>query len=223
MGPHSKQSPNSHPDGTVRASGPPTARLDITSFVPTVHKLFAAGLAPATKIAYKSGEFAIDRSALMPSLHQSQHLRRSCCCSLVFCTSNNWHMVLLKSYLAAVRYKQVSQGMGNANNSAMTQLEYVLKGVKKATPARSRHRLPITPDILRRLKQVWQQNPTPRNVKMSLFFRLPALQRDCATVRELVTSEQLLKYYIKFQKPCYKVWYFAQYYSGSSSCRIATK
>ena len=46
---------------------------------------------------------------------------------------------------------------------------------------------------------------------MSLLFWLPVLQiaRDCVTVRELVTSEQLLKYYIKSHKPCYKVWYFA--------------
>ena len=56
--------------------------------------------------------------------------------------------------------------MGSPNIGAMPQLEYVLKGVKKATPASSRRRLPITPDILLRLRQVWQQDPKPRNAKM---------------------------------------------------------
>ena len=56
--------------------------------------------------------------------------------------------------------------MGNPNISTMPQLEYVLKGLKKATPASSRRRLPITPDILLRLRQVWQQDPKPHNAKM---------------------------------------------------------
>ena len=52
--------------------------------------------------------------------------------------------------------------MGNPSISAMPQLEYV---IKKATPASSRRQLPITPDILLRLRQVWQQGPKPHNAK----------------------------------------------------------
>ena len=54
-GPHSKQDLNFHPNSTDRASDPPTAGLDITSLVPTVHKLFVAGLVLSTKRAYHSG------------------------------------------------------------------------------------------------------------------------------------------------------------------------
>ena len=50
----------------------------------------------------------------------------------------------IKSYLAAVRYEQISRGMGNPNIYLMPQLEYVIKGTKKATPASARCRLPIT-------------------------------------------------------------------------------
>ena len=72
----------------------------------------------------------------------------------------------IKSYLAAVRYEQICRGMGNPNISAMPQLEYVLKGAKKSTPASSRRRLPITPHILSKLKEVWQLEPKKRDAKM---------------------------------------------------------
>ena len=68
-----KTPPNFHPVGADRASGPPTA--------------------PATKRAY-TGELAINSSAPMSSSHHFQHLRKSCYCSLVFCTSNNWYKEL---------------------------------------------------------------------------------------------------------------------------------
>ena len=72
----------------------------------------------------------------------------------------------IKSYLAAVRYEQIARGMGNPHIHAMPQLEYVLKGAKKATPASTRCRLPIMPEILQRLRQVWQRDPNPRDSKM---------------------------------------------------------
>ena len=84
-------------------------------------------------------------------------------CTQKYITRRQRGMHLHPPYPPRIRH---CQGMGNAKISAMTQLEYVLKGVKKATPGRSRYWLPITPDILRRLKQVWQQDPIPRNVKM---------------------------------------------------------
>ena len=43
---------------------------------------------------------------------------------------------------------------------------YVLKGVKKATLASSRARLPITPSILSCLKRVWKQETNRRDAKM---------------------------------------------------------
>ena len=72
----------------------------------------------------------------------------------------------MKSYLAAVRFEQISQGMGNPSIGLMPKLEYVLKGAKKKTPASVRQRLPITPQILLKLKQVWQKNPGKRDAQM---------------------------------------------------------
>ena len=72
----------------------------------------------------------------------------------------------IKSYLAAVRYEQISRGMGNPNIYLMPQLEYVIKGTKKATPASARCRLPITPEILGKLRRVWHKETRARDAKM---------------------------------------------------------
>lgn len=62
----------------------------------------------------------------------------------------------VKSYLAAVRYVQIAQGFGDPRMGDMPQLEYVVKGMKRTAPPRSgRTRLPITPEILVKLKRVW--------------------------------------------------------------------
>ena len=48
----------------------------------------------------------------------------------------------------------------------MTQLEYVLKGLKRKSQTTSRTRLPITLDILKRMRQVWQHHSAPGDAVM---------------------------------------------------------
>ena len=140
--------------------------MDITTLVPTVHKLFAAGLAPSTKRAYKSGGVRYQKFCADAKLTPFPTSEKVLLLFVGFLHQQQLAHGTIKSYLAAVRYEQIAQGMGNPNISTMPQLEYVLKGLKKATPASSRRRLPITPDILLRLRQVWQQDPKPHNAKM---------------------------------------------------------
>lgn len=64
----------------------------------------------------------------------------------------------IRSYLSAVRHLQISQGMPDPSLSGFCQLEYVLKGIRRGGAALpKRHRLPITPDILRLIHQKWSQ------------------------------------------------------------------
>ena len=72
----------------------------------------------------------------------------------------------VKSYLAAIRYEQIRQGMDNPEIHNMPRVEYVLKGVKKATPVSARRRRPVTPTILMALKREWQQRGKARDAKM---------------------------------------------------------
>ena len=73
----------------------------------------------------------------------------------------------IKSYLAAVRHSQIALGLGDPHAGDMPQLEYVSKGAKKMTASRSaRPRLPITPGILRQLRQFWQARPNRHDALM---------------------------------------------------------
>ena len=72
----------------------------------------------------------------------------------------------VKNYLSAVRHAQIALGLGDPDMSKMPQLEYVVKGLKRNTSTIKRTRLPITPDILRRLKGIWQSWQNQRDASM---------------------------------------------------------
>ena len=69
----------------------------------------------------------------------------------------------VKSYMVAVRFEQISRGMGDPRIGQMPQL---VKGFKRKTPNSTRCRLPITPEILKKLRQVWDQSPQKRDAQM---------------------------------------------------------
>ena len=71
-----------------------------------------------------------------------------------------------KSYLAPERYVQISRGMGDPGFGKMPQLEYIMKGKKRRAPKAVRRRLPITPEILRKLREVWNQSLVLQDAKM---------------------------------------------------------
>ena len=72
----------------------------------------------------------------------------------------------VKNYLAAVRHAQIALGLGDPNMGSMPQLEYVIRGMKRRSQAPTQTRLPITPEILKGMKQAWQQHPNSRDAAM---------------------------------------------------------
>ena len=63
----------------------------------------------------------------------------------------------VKSYLAAVRLSQIALGLGNPHINKIPRLEYIVKGMKrKAINSYARPQLPMTPEILKVMKEVWQ-------------------------------------------------------------------
>ena len=124
------------------------------------------GLAPSTRKVYQSGDARYmhfcraAKSTPYPTTEETillfiAHLHR-----------NRLAHGTIKSYLATVRYGQIGRGLGNPAIHAMPRVEYVLKGVKKATPKSSRRCLPITPTILLAIKAVWQKDPSLRDARM---------------------------------------------------------
>ena len=73
----------------------------------------------------------------------------------------------IRSYLCAVRHLQISQSMPDPSLASMPRLTYALKGVQRETPiCQRRRRLPITPEHLQRIYQVWAQGSPDRDKLM---------------------------------------------------------
>ena len=68
----------------------------------------------------------------------------------------------IKGYLSAVRRLQIVKGLGDPFTSTWPLLEYILRGIKlrqaKDKKSRAKKRLPVTPDILRKLREVWSKD-----------------------------------------------------------------
>ncbi len=68
----------------------------------------------------------------------------------------------IKGYLSAIRRLQIINGLGDPFMASWPLLEYTLRGIKlrqaKHRDTRPMKRLPITPDILRKLKRSWEKD-----------------------------------------------------------------
>jgi hypothetical protein len=71
--------------------------------------------------------------------------------------------------MSNLRFLQIKLGCGDPFAAVMPRLDYVMKGIKRvrATSGKGvRERLPITPDILLRLKGVWVQTAHDPDTKL---------------------------------------------------------
>ena len=71
----------------------------------------------------------------------------------------------IRTYLAAVRYGHISQGLGDPLAGTL-QLTLLLRGVQRIKPSVGRSRLPVTPLILLRLKEVLALQPQDYDSKL---------------------------------------------------------
>ena len=85
--------------------------------------------------------------------------------AFLFSSSLNYSSIRL--YLCAVRHLQI---MGNLPDPALTafpKLNYALRGLRREGPRlHTCPRLPITPELLRKIHQVWSQQPKGYNQMM---------------------------------------------------------
>ena len=74
----------------------------------------------------------------------------------------------IKCYLAAVRHLHIAEGYGDPNISSMARLEQVLKGIKSVQAKGHKRvpRLPITPNHLVKMTEVWDKLPNTFDGKM---------------------------------------------------------
>ena len=125
--------------------------------VPVVQELFSSGLAASTQRAYRSGSNRYLSFCTKFDVSPFPAFERNLSFFVAFLYGEGLTAGTVKCYLSAVRHMQIALGLGDPHVSAMPQLEYVLKGLKKKTAGRAtRDRRPITPPILRHLRRVWE-------------------------------------------------------------------
>lgn len=140
--------------------------MDVSELVATASQLFTAGLASSTRRAYRSGAeryLSFCARAHKVPFPASEEV-------LILYVSQLHKDKLasgtIKTYIAAIRYEQISKGLGDPKTYEMPRLEYVIKGFKKLSPNSQERRLPMTPEILGKLRQVWDRSSQKRDAMM---------------------------------------------------------
>ena len=160
---------NSHPRGNTRHRNHIQTRLDVTSLDQIVDQYFLQGLAPATQSAYQSAKNRYINFCRTFQLLAIPATEQQLCRFSVFLAESNLMHKSIKCYLAAVRHLHTTVGAVDPHISSMPCLQLVLKGIKHQQ-AKEQHKeqpwLPITPTILRKIKDVWLSNPSLDNIML---------------------------------------------------------
>ena len=131
--------------------------MDLWELDNAVQRYFAAGLTPSTHKTYLSAEkryLDFCRSFSIVPLPTSE----GTLCYFVACLGQQGLAhTSIKTYLSGIRQLQIAHGFKDPAIDQMPRLRQILKGVKvehgkQGKPTKSR--LPITPNILRKLKAV---------------------------------------------------------------------
>ena len=130
--------------------------------------LFNLGISAATQAVYQSGWWQYARFCSKFNLAPLPLIEHTLCLfAASLSESVGWGTI--RSYLSALRFYQISSGLPDPSTSSFPRLTYLLKGIRKMTPGHSRtKRLPITPDLLRKLHTIWSRGP-PSSDKVMLW------------------------------------------------------
>jgi hypothetical protein len=154
----------------VGRSGLGGSRLDLQKVEDALRQFYANGLAASTQKSYSSGQKRFlsfcnkfNLSAIPPSEHTL----------LLFISQlgvDGLSLATIKSYLSSVRNLLINAGI-TAPIIYTPRVELIIRGIKRSKVgfgAPNQCRLPITPDILLKLKGVWSLLPLTAD-KMMLW------------------------------------------------------
>ena len=150
-------------------SGPRCPGLDQSGLGDPVQKFYMMGLAESTHKLYVCGvRRLIGISSAAGRIPVPADESTLCHFAATLATEGLRHRTI-KSYMAGVHHHHISEGQGDPFSAGLHRLHYVLRGVKRAegmAGVTKRERRPITPDLLRKIKGVWDPQAHKADVVM---------------------------------------------------------
>ena len=123
---------------------------------------FSHGIAASTQRTYASAKRRYFQFCSTNHLNALPASEQCLCQFVVYLALEGLAHTTIKGYLSGIRHLHLENYWPNPNISAMACLEQVLKGIK-ALQARSKGnstpRLPMTPELLSRIRGVWANAP----------------------------------------------------------------
>ena len=142
----------------------------------SVRKYFQQGLAPSTQRSYDSAKAQFINFCSSAGSYPLPLSENLLCFYVSFLADKGLAHSSIKCYLAAARHLQISHGLPDPNIGDMPRLKQIIRGIKsfQAKQGRqSRPRLPITPTILRSIRNIWSKSsPTHDQVLLWAAFTL---------------------------------------------------
>ena len=133
----------------------------------TIQELLAAGVAPATATAYRTGVRRYLHFCHMTGLSPFPLVERTLCRFVAHLFECHLAPNSIRLYPSALRFSQISQGRGDPAINTLSQLHYVLRGISRSRPQGNQpRRLPITVEILNILFRAWSATPPHHNTTM---------------------------------------------------------
>jgi len=124
----------------------------------SVEHYFSAGLTSSSLKTYQVGQkqyLSFCEEAQTPPLPVSETIL--CHFAAALASKNIAHSTI-KVYLSATRQLQIEKGLPDPKMQNMAKLSQVLRGVRATQAGKSTTvRLPITPQILERIKEAWER------------------------------------------------------------------
>lgn len=129
-----------------------------------VDKFFRKGLADTTHKTYGSGQKKFLEFCKAGGLQAVPASETVLCGFVSHVAEAGLRHRTIKVYLSAIRFLHIAEGEGDPFQRPHHRLQYVLQGIKRTEAEKGierRERLPISPDILRKLKMVWEADRPP--------------------------------------------------------------
>ena len=136
--------------------------MDLQRLECLAQDLINDSLAPSTKRVYATGQRRYLDFCKSYKLTTFPATEDNLCTFVAYLMEDGLQHSSIKGYLSSIRRLQIVKGLGDPFSASWPLLEYTLRGIKlrqaRHRDTRSKKRLPITPDILRKLRESWERD-----------------------------------------------------------------